>query len=338
MKKIISHIYPIAIALLLLSCSKENVEQSTTDHEIELSAEISATVSTRATLITEESLKLSSTRLHVEAYKTGTKTNYLSSNALYDDGKWTFFKDGVKGYKYYWPAFNLDFFAYSPYSLSKTGVTMDKYAAGAPSFTYTGATEINGENQADDAQTEFAYAFESDCSWVEGTPQTLTFHHPFSLVDFKLDKAIRCTIKSINITNVRNNGTFTYSTSSPYAIWSATGSNNVNVMIDYSGMSSYSANGGIRYPEDVNGEGHLGGPFIVVPQDITDDTMIEVTYKALGGSFITVKSALGKLSEDWVPGNKYTYSLTLNGAANELFVAVKITDWVVEGNSETEVQ
>lgn len=334
----------LAICAAALSCTRIAVDEDPHLISISTSVEAQTESGTKATFITAANLP--QYRMHIEAYTTGSATNYLASNALEENGKWIFFKGNYKDYKYYWPDFKLDFLAYSPYNLAKTNVTMNSYAAGAPSFTYTGVSPVTIDSQADSQQTEFVCSFLSDCAYSTHNPVPFKMHHPFSKLYFKLAQSIRCTIKSVRITGVLNSGTATILEASPYASWSPTG-DRTTVEADFSSIALYSENGGIRYPEDINNQSILAGPFVVVPQDISSDATIEVTYKALGAEHFTiVSSKLDKAAKigtttaitQWLPSNAYTYALTLNGAANEIFVAVKLEDWIVNGETLVEVK
>lgn len=333
----------LAALALLCSCTKEHVQQGM--HEICIDAAVESHVqSTKATLITSSNIKTH--RIHVDAYTSGKTTNYLSSNVIYDETKWSFFKGNYKDYKYYWPDYKLDFFAYSPYQLDRTRVTLNTYAASQPSFTYTGVSPVNAASQTDDQLIEMVCAYREACDYVNDNPVALAFHHPFTLVNFRLEQSIRCTIVSVKITGVKNNGTCIITKNAPFATWTPSGAA-TDIVADFSADPAYSANGGIRYPEDINANSHLAGPFMIIPQDIEDDALIEVRYKALGNNTVTVAQSFlnkaviqssGTVASSWKPSNSYAYSLTLNGAANELFVAVQIEDWVAEGTTEIEVK
>jgi len=343
----ITGIISVMIALtVLVSCSsKEEASTVPGVREISIATEVVSHVDTRASLIT--SANLAENRIHIEAYTHGKATNYLSSNALFDESltKWVFFKGNFRDYRYYWPDFNLDFFAYSPYTLSGTRVSINAYSDSdeAPSFTYEGVSPINETGQAD--LKEMLCAYKSNCNYTGDNPVKLKFHHPFSIVSFKIGESIRCSIREIKITNIYNRGTAMPkdADSGPYFVWTPSG-DKTNLVISYAGN-------GISYPDEVNSDSDLSVPYIIVPQSLSDDSMIEVTYKAQGSSnFTTVKSSLNKaiLKSDnqnertavsgWKPGNRYTYALKLNGSANELYVAVAIEGWVSEGNTDIEIK
>lgn len=331
---------------VLVSCSLEKEPLTTPEvREISIATEVVSHVDTRASLISSSNLAVN--RIHIEAFTQGKSTNYLSSNALHDEelNKWVFFKNNFKGYKYYWPDFNLDFFAYSPYTLNGTQVTLNPYSDSdeAPSFSYAGISPINETGQA--GLKEMLCAYNSDCNYTNDNPVKLQFHHPFSLVSFKIGESIRCSIKEIKITSIYNSGTALPkdTDSAPYFVWSQSG-DKTNLEITYQGN-------GISYPDEVNSDSDLSVPYITVPQNLSDDSMIEVTYKAQGSSrFTTVKSSLNKANlksddpnkrtavSEWKPGNRYTYALKLNGSANELYVAVMIENWIAEGNTDIEIK
>lgn len=286
---------------------------------------------------------LTEDRMHLYTYYSANRADYFQSGLLYEDGLWTFFANNIKGQKYFWPVNGkLDFFAHFPDDLSGTGMTYN-WNNGSPAMTYAGTSPITEAAQRDIKECIFTYT--PDCTPTNNGIVDLTFHRPFALVVFKLNESIRCTIESIKITNILNEGTATCNTADPWVAWSATGSA-TNIEIDYSGNSAYTTLDGISYPQDINSDADLAQPFLVVPQTLPDHALIEITYAAEGSPrFSTAKSYLNKAMltgsstavTQWQPGNKYIYSLSLNGAADEIFVAVKVEDWIVEGETITEV-
>lgn len=332
---------PILSCLLLPGCTKSDIiPEGKLRQEITLTADV-ASIATRSELITEASI--GSHRLHLDGYHTSTDTEYLSSNALKEGDGWIFFKGNFRDYKYYWPDFDLDFFAYAPYDLSSTRVqVLSPYVASTPQFTYSGQDPITEVTQRN--LREFVCFYKSGCSYKSDNPLHIAFHHPFSQVSFKLDQSIRGTIKSVRITGIKNSGTATVTDAEPYALWNA-GGEDTCILVDFSQMEAYSAHGGIRYPEDINNDSHLAGPFITVPQDLGDQVHLEVIYTALGSDHATTSmTTINKLKlndspvNQWNAGNRYVYALTLNGAANEIFVAVTISDWTQEGNTDIDIK
>lgn len=286
---------------------------------------------------------LPSDRMRLRTYYSESNTEYFQSDLLFENDLWTFYGDNIKGRKYFWPVNGrLTFFAHFPNELAGTGMAY-AFTAGTPRLTYTGTSPITEAAQQD--MKELIFAYSRDCSPTNNGRVDLTFHRPFSLVVFRLNESIRCTIQSVKITGIQNNGTATCNTTAPWATWTPTGAA-TNIEVDYSVKPEYSTNNGIRYPQDINSDADLAQPFLVVPQTLPDEALIEITYAAEGSPrFSTAKSKLNKAMlagsttevSEWQPGNKYVYSLTLNGAADEIFVAVKVMDWIIEGESETDV-
>lgn len=286
---------------------------------------------------------LTDDRMRLYTYYSENGAEYFQRGLLYEDDFWVFFGNNIKGQKYFWPVNGkLHFFAHFPDDLSATGMAY-AWNNGAPRLTYTGSSPITEAGQQDIKEVIFSYT--KDCAPTDNGIVNLTFHRPFSQVVFKLAESIRCTIRSIKITGIKNEGTATCNTTEPWTTWTLSGAD-TNIEIDYAGNSAYSTLDGISYPQDINGDAELAKPFLMVPQSLPDAALIEITYAAEGSPrFSTAKSYLNKAMltgastavTEWKPSNKYIYSLSLNGAADEIFVAVKVEDWIIEGETVTEV-
>ncbi len=348
MKATYNHLWMALLLLLTCSfaaCRESGLPEPTpqlSDTEIQVRPTLDIVrEATRAFI--HDNGNLTEDRMRLYTYYNANKADYFQSGLLHEDGLWTFFANNIKGQKYFWPVNGkLDFFAHFPEDLTGTGMTYN-WSAGSPTLTYHGASTITEARQKD--IKEFIFSYSTNCTPTNNGIVDLTFHRPFSLVVFKLNESIRCTIKSIRITGIKNEGTATCNLSFPWVAWTPSGTDTA-IEIDYSGNADYTTTEGINYPEDINSDAELALPFLVVPQTLPDAALIEITYAAEGSPrFSTAKSYLNKAMltgtstavTEWKPSNKYTYSLSLNGAADEIFVAVSIADWIVEGETMTDV-
>lgn len=329
----------LAAVILLNSCSDKPDCVIPGSNEICIETSLDDICLTRTSFQTADGMKQSGKQIMVNSYRAGTVTEYFKCAAYFAPfadyaDRWVFYNTDANmyDYKYYWPdaTHNLDFFAYCPADLTNTCVTIDNYTvAGHPSFTCTNLP-VTSEGQ-NAGLTEFIYAFETDKSQPASNdkhkPVGLHFHHPFARITFQLETAIRSTLNTVTITNIFNNGTFTYSDQNPS--WAKTG-----VLKDFVVTS------GLLYPEEMNNGAIIGGPYLIIPQEIGSNNYLEVNYLATGNEYPTTVSVglrgQGSITS-WEPGYAYTYKISLNGAANEVILGVSVEPWIPEGISESEI-
>ena len=333
-----------AIALLLCAaalaagCSDRLQGDSLRGTEITVAPTVDEFGGTKAQFVS--TLNTANNSIQVVCYRAASTTKWFECTAVYAPyndmaDRWVFFNENMYDYKYYWPdaSGKLDFFAYYPVSLTNTCVTLDTYVASTPKFHCT-SLPVTFPSTENTNLEEFIYAFEAGESQPSSSDKHntvgLTFHHPFARITIQLETAIRSTLNSVTITNIYNNGNCTVSSTAPKTSWTSTGST-TNLVVT----------SGLDYPEEINNGATIGGPYIVLPQSLTDNVELKVNYLATGNSNPTVVGVKlknkGGITE-WKPGYAYTYKLSLNGAANEAIVDVSVTPWSVQGESETEVK
>lgn len=315
-----------ALLVLCVSCRKQEAVSAACD---EISV-LPVLEETKATLIPAGNL--TECRIHIDGYNNTSGEKHIDGNILYNNTKWIFYTD-IEDVHYYWPQnSNLDVLAYSPAKIEKTCIEVkSKKIIECTGLPLTDAL------QEDNLLDEFICGYKEDCKKADGAI-SITLKRPFAIVNFYLDEAVRSTLKKIEITGMNNKGKYDVSTGA----WT-----------EISNKSTFCCNVNKVYPTQINNNSHLGGPFLVIPQDLhgndeTNAVKLVFTYRSTGNSSDTVtETTLGQsaLENDpsekigsWEPGKRYDYYISLNGAANEVRMAVKITEWKKEGNSEVDVK
>jgi len=323
-----TYIYTILAATALVMCASctKDVCDSESDRIV-----VNPTLQeTKATLIPAGSL--TDCRIHIDGYNTTSGVKHLDGNILYEGGQWIFYTD-VKNVHYYWPQnSNLDVMAYSPAKLANTYMEITTKSI----VTCTGLP-MTRETQEGTLLNEFICGYKADCKQSDGAI-SITMSRPFAIVNFFLDEAVRSKLIKIEITGIHNKGVFDVNSKS----WTST-ANPSTLLCDVNK----------EYPTQINNASHLGGPFIVIPQslrasDTGNEVKLVLTYVSKGNTNETItettigQAALASASDtkigQWESGKEYNYWISLNGAANEIRMAVTIREWKVEGSSETEVK
>ena len=262
---------------------------------------------------------------------------FISNNDT--KGRWRFY-DAVNNrfVQYYWPNSNtVDFFAYMPYKDSgrQKNITVGDYKPG------TGLNltcEMKQPTDLEDAAgQETIIAYTADKSKADGSVNML-FVHPFAAVYFKLKQAHRnLTINWIRFNDVYLTGSTTLNattTNSTLVEWTGSGSKGTfEIMV------------GKTIPTQINFGGDIGGPYLVMPQDLADATItINYTWDNAKAEDDKVAGDENTIPTDhiyqikrtinaaWVVGNKYTYILDLGDNQEEILFKVEVTPWDVEGH------
>ena len=319
---------------LCFSCSK-SIEGSQQNELVEMTfspALSVTTVAAKASLYDSDNLISDDNRgnFSVTAYKAGTsQRHFLGMERVFymyypDDpaaSRWRFYNSEANSfYERYWPlTYALDFFAYMPYDLADSHVTVD---ADARTFTCNLPYDKDGQ----DATREFVFAFEEGMTYDtdEGNVD-LEFTHPFSAVNFMLGQAHGNTeIHSVGMTGIYNKGTFAFATDS----WEYTAPLvDMNILVGRTTGASGSA--GIQL------NSHIGGPYLVVPQ-ATDAVSVTVSFTWDG---IKKDASVSLGTGNWLPGHIYTYKLTLGDNREDIIADVSVAPWtVVDYRNDIDIQ
>ena len=277
---------------LLAGCTADTPEPSAPDDsQKEIRFKVSTASQTEATRVVtiNNNVELTIENIRVDAYFHGTTIPLFSEALLrYRTFNSHFeFNTGPRNnwIRYYWPiggsvhasagtVSSIDFVGYVPYILQSstedigtyaipTNITLNAYSAtNGPSFTATlpittgSPNTFNETNQTSLREFMYAYAGNQTKDTNAGTVN-LEFQHPFALINFYLKSAKReTTINSITLSNLKTSGTFTHA--GVNAGWSGLGT-------DANLIKTVSK----KVPDELNFNALIGGPYLVIPQDLT---------------------------------------------------------------------
>lgn len=341
------NIRAIYIGLLLLgivSCAKEAVNDgcAISDKPIEIEVTDPST-STRVDTLNSYDDILAEDGFTLDAYLDSNDRPYFSDSWVYFfNGNWRF-RDVVNTgnlIDFYWPNDdNVNFIAFIPRDDTNSPVKRQNIRYSAREgmvFNCALPSVINdrtdAEREMENLKSEFVYASCLDKGKDDGSVK-LHFVHPFAVVNFRLYQSHRdLTLHSITISCLSNSGTYrntndTYETypngqdALTYAHWSSASSNDsVTINLEKS------------VPEDINYTSHIGGPYLVIPQVLSDgakDVKLSVNYSwdTNIGVNSTPKSISTVSVPAWQPGKRYTYFLDLGDNKEEIIFKVLVEAW-----------
>ena len=265
-----------------------------------------------------------------------TMTNFTAvaltgENALFFKDKLTVGNDGKALTGRYWPNMPLHFFAYTAslgYDFNPDVNVSGGNCTG--SFSYTMPAPDPATNKDAEAQPDLIVAITPGQNKQE-TAVPLRFHHALTAIVFKMGKVeAGTTIQSISLTNLRSSGTCTFA---------ATGSNDVQfTWSNHTGKESYVQTVNKADVKQDDPLTHDQTTFLVVPQDITSETAVNVKFKIEGRGEYNLSCKLNPggtnptIISTFQPDTKYTFTLSL---AEEIQITV---DDKVEGQVKKDVQ
>ena len=340
------------LLMALVSCvDREDV--STIQQSIEVDVDDIQSATTRALLLNSKEDIITQGEFALNTYL-ASGGEYFSNVWVYyfkpDDGeaRWRF-RDQVNPnnlINFYWPNDNkLNFLAYMPRELSN----LSESACSVTNLTYSSANGVEftatmpaviedkteSERTLENSKSEFVYATRLDQGKYDGTVK-LRFVHPFAAIKFRLQQSHRdLIINNISLHNVNNSGIFS-SKDDTYAMYN----NGANPGQDYITIDNWNLTGdGADFtinlsksvPYDVNYQSQIGGPYVVIPQQLkggTKDVTLSVNYT---WNDQTVTSSNISISTEsvpaWLPGKIYTYILDLGDNKEEILFRVVVEEW-----------
>ena len=287
------------VTLLAIACSKDGADGNEVTKPNEEAKEIGLKTdvwkmaeATRAT--TYDNTTLQSGGFTVYAYKAGESTAgyaYIDNKTVsYNAPNWI-----ITGRPYYWPEYDLDFFAYAP-SL-KPG-----YFTAGPTYSYSGGqhvaftcSSLPVTSSEQSSITEFVYALAANQN--EGnagaTGVALNFVHPFSLVKLQLaENHPDIRINSITFQTVNNTGSYDNG-------WtSLSGSENLVWTINADFNNNTSAK-------------PIGDSFLVIPQNWGGEIVVNADC-LYWGEKKNYPSLTTTVATNWQPGYSYTYTFSIS--------------------------
>lgn len=324
----------------LLSCSKSEDVPTAQDNAIKVEVADMQSPQTRALLLNTKDDVKGQGEFALNAYLTDSDDEYFENAWVYyyipDDAspQWRFrdVENQDNLVNFYWPNdSNVNFVAYMPRDINKCAATIDNISYTSQygmQFTATLPTEITditpADRVAENNKLEFVYA----CSLNRGKDVgdgtvKLRFVHPFAMVKFRLTQSHRdLTIHSITLHNLGYKGSFacdndTYTTETS-GNWTNLNYSNYTIQLDK------------KVPEDINYTSQIGGPYMVIPQNLSDVTLsINYTWDTANNVTTTpVHISSNEVVPAWLPGKIYTYHLNLGDNKEEVLFKVTVEEWV----------
>ena len=349
--------YIVLAVLLLASCSEKGL-RTDSENAIRLIIDVPQTRATlfegAASLLNEE---IGGGDFTVSAYVAGNGPNvgkqYIADarvNYFKAAGDWRFatMSGGLINYfDYYWPKDEkLNFFAHMPMDASQAAVTDKGYTEGQPWFSFSlplyaydpepeeADPNVPASSPNQETLKEFIYAYTPGQDKAEQDEKggvQLQFRHPFAALYFDLGKSYRMKLKSLTVRNIGFEGTYSYD-GSDWGLAPVAGADSlyISVMADVPS-------------DELNFNSNIGGPYIVMPQDVTNDVKLRIIGIRLGSVEDDydqkVPLAADGLPEKWEAGMKYTYTLNLGEADEEILFKVRVEEWdVVDYKNEIDVE
>ena len=288
----------LLVTLLASACSKDGADGNEVTNRNEAKKEIGIkpdvwkmTEATRAT--TYDNDLLVSSGFICTAYRAETDTDpYIDNKTVsYSNPNWI-----ITGRPYYWPDYDLDFFAYAP--TSGSGITT------GPTYSYSGGRQVSFTctdfpvtSVGQSSLTEFVYALAANKNQSNSAGGVeLRFQHPFALINLQLAaNHPDVTIHSITFQTVKNNGTYSYtggwypSGDAANLVWTINQIFNNNTSAQPIGIS-----------------------FLVIPQIWTGGVIVVNADCLFWGEKKNYPSLTTTVPTDWQPGYSYTYTFSIS--------------------------
>lgn len=323
----------------LLSCTKSDDALTAQDSAIKIEVADMQSQQTRAHLLNTKADVIAEGEFGLNAYLTNGGNTYFENEWVYyfipDDGQpqWRF-RNGENLVNFYWPNdSNVNFVAYMPRDINKCAATIDNISYTSQNgmqFTATLPTEIpditSDDRDVENSKLEFVYASSLNLGKDVGDGKVkLRFVHPFAMVKFRLTQSHRdLTIHSISLHELGYKGSFANEDDT----YANPTQENANWTISNT-SDDYIVKLNKRVPDDINYSSQIGGPYMVIPQDLSN-VKLSINYTWNTATEQTTDPIYIK-SEDvstWQPGKIYTYHLNLGDNKEEVLFKVTVEDWV----------
>lgn len=344
-------IYAVLLAVMSGCVDEQRMPEAVQPWPIRLSVVSGDAISSRAHLYEDIDAMKAEASFGLDAYlEDGSNSLYLDSVWVIHNQGW-YFRDREQErlLDYYWPNDHLtNFVAFMPYDLSKSVMKDSEIKFVNDEVTFrctlpgtTGVDRVIGDKneeqrKAEHAIHELVYACRKDCRKGEGNTDAvkLRFVHPFAAVKFNLSQSHRnLAIHSIILSGVHNTGTYangndtydTYSTNQDalqYDTWNFDGYTSGNFTVNYEKT----------VPEDINYYSLIGGPYVVIPQDLSNITLsVNYTWdkggdEKVSGTTPPVNLEQGDITA-WQPGKIYTYTLDMGDNKEEILFRATVEEW-----------
>lgn len=258
---------------------------------------------TRGIPATTDNFKSAYGAFGVKAYMEGTTTLYMDDKVSTESGGvWS-----PDGNERFWPGKQtLDFYACAPYEYNgKKPLDNEEVSYGNKkiSFSYTIPKTTNGNDAKSQPDLMFAFASHSVETSNSGRV-LLNFEHALAAIKFEALDIVGGTVNSISIKGVRGAGSCIYDASKDTGkfVWTPTGY-----------RTSFSQNFNKQLNDQQTGKQEITGDdsettFIMVPQALDEESVIEIVMKTKDGITHTLTAPLK--GHKWEAGKIYTYTIS----------------------------
>lgn len=279
--------------------------------------------------------------------------NNVRVNYFPDAGDWRFMDKKGQYVNFYWPLGDetLDFFGHFPLDPEDAGVSDVSLKPAGPSFKFSlplhsydaseerNKTLVDSKTPNQEGLREFMYSYVPDQTkeTQNANPANpgikMNFSHPFAAVSFHLGQSYRMTLHDITLTNIKYEGIYRFDEggSVDFTVDGQTGKPKV-------GDLWIEVEKGI--PTPINFHSPIGGPYLVAPQALDNESYLNVRYTRLDGATETKSVALNALgATKWEAGRHYVYTLGLGNNEEEILFQVKVEKWtVIDYKNEVDVE
>lgn len=306
-------------ALAITSCS-QNEEVDAPASKAEISFGTIVRTSTKAVVATTSNLE----EFTVSGFKTvdAMGAGVTLAAGFMDDVKVTKKGEKWESSTFYWPLTGkVQFFATAP------AQTLDIQSSGYPKFEYTVGTT--------DTQNDLVAANLIDKDKTNGAV-VLPFQHLLTQVNFSIKgdmKDFTYTVTGLELTGVKDKGTFTFDGTDNVGSWGTVTASGVNLTYSYSGsvvVAPTTAEPGLTKKIETEGN----ALFMLMPQT-NEDIKLKITYSAAptdkSTEFTFNDSKTIVLTGDFEQGKNIRYTLKLTSDASPVtFGNPSIGEWGTE--------
>ena len=276
-------------------------------------------------------------------------------NYFPDADDWRFMDEKGQYVNFYWPLGDetLDFFGHFPLDPEEAAVSDVSFTyEDGPSFKFSlplysydpsadrNADRVSSKTPNQDGLREFVYSYvraqskETQNADPANPGIKMDFSHPFAAVSFHLGQSYRMTLHDITLTNIKYEGIYSIDEGWPvdFTVDGQTGNPKV-------GDLWIEVEKGI--PTPINFNSPIGGPYLVAPQALDNESYLNVRYTRLDGATETKSVALNALDDTkkWEAGRHYVYTLGMGNNEEEILFQVKVEKWtVIDYKNEVDVE
>ena len=279
--------------------------------------------------------------------------NNVRVNYFPDAGDWRFMDKKGQYVNFYWPLGDerLDFFGHFPLNPEDAGVSEISLQPDGPSFKFSlplhsydasadrNADRVSSKTPNQEGLREFVYSYvpaqskETQNADPANPGIKMNFSHPFAAVSFHLGQSYRMTLHDITLTNIKYEGIYRFDEG-----WSVDYTSDDQTGKPKVGDLWIEVEKGI--PTPINFNSPIGGPYLVAPQALDNESYLNVRYTRLDGATETKSVALNALgATKWEAGRHYVYTLGLGNNEEEILFQVKVEKWtVIDYKNEVDVE